>query len=634
MTTAASTLYKGIRTVPGFKHRELIFALTGGLFLVLGLLTEPGPLSVLFYVLSYVTGGYFKTKEGILDLIHDHSLNVEILMILAALGAAVIGFWSEGAILIFIFAMSGALETYTIQKSEKDLSTLVELAPMEAVRLNSRGEGITVKVESLRPGDTILVKNGERVPADGIVLTGSSAVDEAPITGESVPVEKLKGDGVYAGTMNGAGSLTVEVTKENKDSLFQKMVQLVEQAKTSRPPSQQLIERIEGPYVITVLVVVTLMLIVPPLLFAAPFEATFYRAMVLLVVASPCAVVASVMPALLSAISTGARHGILSKGGIPLEQLTRIHAVAVDKTGTLTQGEPRVVKSFLEPQSVEEQNLLAVIAGVEAQSSHPLARAVVKHAAKVTPEQTPIDQVTDHTGHGVEAAVGGDRWLIGNEALTAHGIWSEEARKAHAEWTKTGHTVIFIMKNDSPQALLGLKDEIRPEAKKFISELKRHNVHTVMITGDNEQTAEAISREIGLDSWISKCLPERKVTEIEKLQKEYGSVLMIGDGVNDAPAMARADIGIAMGSGTDVAIETADLVLMRSELSKIRLAFRLSHRLKKVVTQNLIFSIAVIITLITANFLPQVHLSLPLGVIGHEGSTILVILNGLRMLRA
>ncbi|WP_147802709.1 heavy metal translocating P-type ATPase [Alkalicoccus halolimnae] len=632
--TSVSSLYRSINSSITIKNRELFAALTGGFFLAAGLITDPGTLSVLFYVLSYITGGYYKTKEGLLDMIHNRSLNVEILMLLAAVGAASIGFWSEGAILIFIFAMSGALETYTIQKSEKDLSNLVKLAPMEAERITVDGNTVTVSVESLRPGDTILVKNGERIPADGKVMTGNSAIDESAITGEPVPVEKQQGDAVYTGTMNGTGSLTVEVTKENKDSLFQKMIQLVEEARLSRPPSQQLIERIEGPYVITVLIAVTLMMAVPPLAFNSPVQETFYRAMVLLVVASPCAVVASVMPALLSAVSTGARHGILSKGGIPIEQLGRMKAIAVDKTGTLTKGEPAVTDTFLEKEAENNIHLFEVLAGVEAQSSHPLAEAVVRYAASLSPNRVIVDSVTDHTGHGVEAIIGTERWLIGNEALTAHGSWSEEARATHLAWTKSGHTVIFVMKDDIPQALIALKDEIRPEAVQFIQELKRHNVHTVMITGDNEQTARAIAEETGLDAWISKCLPAKKVEEIDKLREEYGMVVMVGDGVNDAPAMAKADIGIAMGSGTDVAIDTADLVLMKSELSKIRLAFRLSKRLKRIVTQNLIFSVAVILMLITANFLPQLHLTLPLGVIGHEGSTILVILNGLRMLKA
>ncbi|SDO53348.1 heavy metal translocating P-type ATPase [Alkalicoccus daliensis] len=632
MNIADSAVYTETKLPVVWKHRELFFALGGGLFLLLGIFTASPAAALFFYLLSYVCGGYFKTKEGLEDLITDRKLNVEILMILAALGAASIGYWNEGAILIFIFAMSGALETYTLQKSEKDLAALVKLAPMEALRIDDRGQQIIVPVESLRPGDLIMVRNGERLPADGIVQNGISAVDEAAITGESVPVEKLPGDTVYNGTMNGSGTLTLKVTKENKDSLFQKMIQLVEEAQTSRPPSQKLIERIEGPYVITVLAVVFLMLTVPTLLFAAPFQETFYRAMVLLVVASPCAVVASIMPALLSAISTGARHGILTKGGLPLESLIKVKVVAVDKTGTLTKGEPAVTHIHMEPGAETQTALLEIVAGIEEQSSHPLAKAVTQYAEKYIHKKASIDTVKDITGFGVQASAGSDTWLVGNESLVSAGPWSRKAAQLHQQWMKDGHTVVFVMKNNTPQAIFALKDEVRKEAVKLVTELKRRGIHPVMITGDNEATAKAIAAETGIEEWISRCLPEQKVKEIEKLRSSFGAAAMIGDGINDAPAMAKADIGIAMGSGTDVAIDTADMVLMKSELSKIRLAFQLSYRLKRIIMQNLIFSIAVIALLITANFAQ--HLTLPLGVIGHEGSTILVILNGLRLLRS
>lgn len=629
--TEAAAYDKELKLRRAWKHKELIFALTGGLFLLLATFASAPAAALTFYVLSYAAGGYFKAKEGLEDILRDRSLNVELLMILAALGAASIGYWSEGAILIFIFAMSGALETYTMQKSEKDLSSLVKLAPMEALRIDEKGRTFLVEVEALRTGDVVMVKNGERIPADGIVQTGSSAVDEAALTGEAEPVKKQSGDDVFNGTMNGSGTLTIEVTKENKDSLFQKMIQLVEEAKTSRPPTQQFIERIEGPYVIIVLAAVIVMMTIPPLILNTPFQDTFYRAMVLLVVASPCAVVASVMPALLSAISTGARHGVLTKGGIPIEQLTKVKVVAVDKTGTLTKGEPSVTDLYVEPEAASRTHLLEVLSSMERQSSHPLAKAVVHYAEQFSTSLLPVQSVQDITGFGMKASLYEDVWYAGNKALVSSGNWSKEAEQVHQQWMKSGHTVIFLMKNNQPQAMLAVKDEVRPEAKKLVAELKRKQIHTVMITGDNEETAKAIAKETGIEEWTSRCLPEQKVKEIEKLRERFGSIAMVGDGINDAPAMAKADVSIAMGSGTDVAMDTADMVLMKSELTKIRLAFRLSDRLKRIVMQNLIFSVAVILTLITANFAQQ--LSLPLGVIGHEGSTILVILNGLRLLR-
>ncbi|NJP37349.1 heavy metal translocating P-type ATPase [Alkalicoccus luteus] len=629
MTVSSTALNQPFRRPRLLAHKELVFAIAGGLFFLAGLAAGPVELAVFFYILSYGVGGYFKAREGLTDLIHDRSLNVEILMILAALGAASIGYWSEGAILIFIFAMSGALETYTLQKSEKDLSELVKLAPEQAV-LVTNGKTVTVPVDSLRRGDVVLVRNGERIPADGIVRRGASAVDESAITGEPVPVEKLDGSDVFNGTMNGSGTLEVEVTRENKDSLFQKMIALVDEAKTSRPPAQRFIERIEGPYVITVLIATALLIALPPLLWQAPFEATFYRAMVMLVVASPCAVVASIMPALLSAISTGARFGLLTKGGIPLEQLVKTNVIAVDKTGTLTKGSPRVTNVYALNGS--EEQALAAVAGTEAESSHPLARAVTSYASRKGIQLRSPLTTTSHTGKGIEAAFEDGIWQIGNETWARADSWPEEARRQHRAWTSTGHTVIFALQDNTPRLMIALKDEVRPEAAAFVKEMTKYGIETVMITGDNEETAKAIASETGIRSWVSRCMPEQKVTEIERLRREKGAVVMIGDGVNDAPAMAKADIGIAMGSGTDVAVDTADMVLMKSDLSKIMLAVRLSSRLRRIVIQNLVFSSAVILFLLTANFAQS--LTLPLGVIGHEGSTILVILNGLRLLRA
>ncbi|PYZ91586.1 cadmium-translocating P-type ATPase [Salipaludibacillus keqinensis] len=624
-------------------HRQLIMALAGGGFLIAGYLTERGDgptvalLAMIFYVLSYGVGGFYKAKEGLVDFIQDRSLNVEVLMILAAIGAASIGYWNEGAILIFIFSLSGAMETYTWQKSEKDLSALVKLAPLEASRLIRDEEIQTVSVDDLRIGDHILIRNGERVPADGIVIRGETSIDESTITGESIPVHKSMKDEVFNGTMNGRGSIIVEVTKENANSLFQKMIRLVEQAKSSRPPAQQFIEKVEGPYVITVLMVVALMLTVPPFLFGAPFQETFYRAMVLLVVASPCAVVASVMPALLSAISNGARRGVLMKGGTYLEQLSKTQAIAFDKTGTITKGNPGVTDVYVVEETKKEEVLNCAVS-IERQSNHPLAKAIVHYGKKQGLKGSElIKSSEDITGYGVKAVIGEDRWIIGNWNMMIQQVDSEvspfyssidEQRKA---WQSQGKTVVYIAKNDEIVAMVGIKDDIRPEAKELITDLHKLGIKTIMITGDHEMTAASIAAEAGLDDWVSHCLPEKKVEEIDRLKEKYGSVVMVGDGVNDAPAMAKADIGIAMGSGTDVAIDTADMVLMKSDLEKISSTFQLSGRLNRVVKQNLVFSVSVILLLIAANFAQQ--LSLPLGVIGHEGSTILVILNGLRLLR-
>ncbi|MGM8216013.1 heavy metal translocating P-type ATPase [Bacillaceae bacterium W0354] len=617
-------------------HREVVFAILGGAFLLIAYLTESLEnelLTAILYIAAYVIGGYYKAKEGLLDTIKNRSLNVEILMILAALGAASIGYWHEGAILIFIFSLSGALETYANQKSERDLSKLIQLAPDEANKLIDDQTIVTVPLDELNIGDKVLVRNGERVSVDGVIISGHSAIDESTITGESIPVDKQAGDDVFNGTINGSGSLVVKVTKRNKDSLFQKMIRLVEEAKGNRPPSQQIIEKIEGPYVITVLVVVGLMLLIPPLI-GFDFEETFYRAMVLLVVASPCAVVASIMPAVLSAISTSARKGVLTKGGTYLEQLSKMNAIAFDKTGTITKGEPSVTDFYVIPE-YDKEFVLNHLVAIENQSSHPLARAIVTFGLSKKTEHLDVDSTEDLTGFGVKATINSQDWYVGNEKLmnrmNQDALFSPELTEKKKKLQAEGKTVMFIGYNHVVVGVIAVKDQIRPEAKQLIDALNKKGIKTIMITGDNENTAQTISNEAGLKEWVSECFPEQKVKEIEKLKKKYGTVAMVGDGVNDAPAMAKADIGIAMGSGTDVAIETSDLVLMNSQLENISASFNLSEKLNRIIKQNLVFSIAVILSLIAANFLQS--LTLTLGVIGHEGSTILVILNGLRLLK-
>lgn len=619
-------------------HRQLLLALAGGVFLLAGFLAEfvDGPSSalvaLLFYLLSYLFGGFFKAKEGLEDLMKNRSLNVEFLMILAALGAASIGYWNEGAVLIFIFSLSGAMETYTWQKSEKDLSALVKMAPMEANRLTDTEELELVAVDDLSIGDRIMIRSGELVSADGIVIRGNTSIDESTITGESVAVNKGVNDHVFNGTMNERGSIVVEVTQENANSLFQKMIRLVEQAKSNRPPTQQFIEKVEGPYVSTVLALVAFMLVVPTFLFDAPFQDTFYRAMVLLVVASPCAVVASVMPALLAAISNGARRGVLMKGGTYLEQLSKAKAIAFDKTGTITKGEPTVTDFYVFNET-DRQRVLNCAVSIETQSNHPLAKAIVGFGETENVSGNEMIQSSeDITGYGVKALINEETWMIGNLEMMRQ--YEQNSAIDHAledSWQSQGKTVVYIAQNNDVIAMLAIKDEVRIEAKQLIANLDKQGIKTIMITGDHEATAKSIAEETGLDEWVSHCLPEQKVIEIDRLREKYGSVVMVGDGVNDAPAMAKADIGIAMGSGTDVAIDTADIVLMMSELEKINSSFKLSRRLNRIVKQNLVFSISVILLLIVANFAGE--LSLPLGVIGHEGSTILVILNGLRLLK-
>ena len=614
------------------EHIELIAALMAGLFILLAWRLDTSgqtTASILLYITAFCVGGFAKAKEGIEETIAEKKLNVELLMVLAAIGSATIGYWSEGAILIFIFALSGALETYAMNKSHREISALMNLQPEEAWLVRGGFEPMKVAVSTLKIGDHLLIKPGERVPADGIIFKGQSSIDEAAISGEPLPVAKREGDEVFAGTVNLNGAVTMEMTKPNSETLFQKIITLVQSAQSEKSPSQQFIEKFEGTYVKFVLLAVALMMFLPHFLLGWDWTTTFYRAMVLLVVASPCALVASIMPATLAAISNGAKNGILFKGGLHLENLSVLQALAVDKTGTLTQGKP-VVTDFIVRDGLEKQQTIALLAGIEAQSNHPLAQAITMYAKAEGITQFPQASIEDIPGWGMKGFVDGVEYLVGKPDFVGEDEANAFADGAAATLASQGKTVIFIRDHAGIIALAALKDTVRTEAKKAIALLKELHIDVVMLTGDNEKTAKVIASEAGVTEYVAECLPETKVTEMKRLLGQYNYVGMVGDGINDAPALATATTGIAMGEGTDVALETADVVLMKSDLSKIAYAIRLSRKMQRIVKQNIVFSIGVVALLVASNFLQVVDLTL--GVIGHEGSTILVILNSLRML--
>lgn len=614
-------------------HLELFAALFSGLLIVLGwALSKNGmeSTSIVIYLASFLIGGYAKAKEGIEDTIADRELNVEMLMIFAAIGSAVIGYWTEGAILIFIFALSGALETYTMNKSHKEISALMDLQPEEALRITN-GYEETVSVSQLHVGDLILVKPGERVPSDGKITDGRTNIDEAAITGESIPVSKSLDDEVFAGTVNLRGTITVEITKPASETLFQKIITLVQSAQSEKSPSQLFIERFEGTYVKVVLTVVGLMMFVPHFILGWSWTETFYRAMILLVVASPCALVASIMPATLSAISNGARHGILFKGGIHLENLGNLQAIALDKTGTLTKGKPQVTDVIIR-EDLNEDDFLFHIASVENYSNHPLATSIVRYAkTKLQRDIIKPDNMEDISGNGVQAYINGVLWKVGKADFVGRSEAERFQNGIALKLAEQGKTIVYAKDDQGIAGILTLKDVVREETIIAIEALKKEGIHTVMLTGDGEKTAKAIASESHIDAYIAECLPETKVTEVKRLKEHFGTVAMVGDGINDAPALATASVGIAMGEGTDVALETADVVLMKNDLPRIAEAVKLSKKMNRIIKQNVIFSISVIMILIASNFLQ--FLDLPYGVIGHEGSTILVILNSLRLLR-
>ncbi|MGN7285456.1 heavy metal translocating P-type ATPase [Shouchella rhizosphaerae] len=613
-------------------HAELLAALVSGVLIVVGWLLDSYGLAaaaIPVYCGAFMIGGYAKAREGIEETFKHKQLNVEMLMVFAAVGAAIIGYWAEGAILIFIFALSGALETYTMDKSHKEISALMKLQPEEAVLLES-GQETIVPAAKLRIGDSILIRPGERVPADGNIIEGMTALNEAAITGEAIPVTKAVGQEVFAGTLNVQGSVVVMITKPMEETMVQKIIRMVQTAKEEKSPSQLFIERFEGLYVKVVLIAVALVALLPPLLFDWTWLNAWYRAMILLVVASPCALVASIMPAVLSAISANAKRGILFKGGVHVEHAGKIKAIAFDKTGTLTKGKPEVC-DFILREGANKDDVLLHAASIEHHSTHPLAEAIVAYAKEKgsTRLLNPI-QVQDTPGAGVKGRFDDGEWRVGQAAFVgeqeAEHFQNGVAKKLAAE----GKTVVFIQDTNGIVGVLALRDEIRPETLAAMKALQKQGIQLVMLTGDGEETAQAIAEQSGVDRYVSRCMPDKKAEEIKRIRQEIGTVAMVGDGINDAPALAAADLGVAMGGGSDVALETADMVLMKNELPNIADAIKRSKKMNRIVKQNIVFSIAVVLLLVLSNFM-QV-LDLPLGVIGHEGSTILVILNGLRLL--
>lgn len=628
---AGSEARTGRRAGLWSRYGEGLAALASGLILAIAYMLEDTSYSwaVALYVTAFLVGGFVKAKEGIITLVQERDLDVNLLMIVAAIGAASIGYWTEGAVLIFIFSLSGALETYTMDRSSRDISSLMDQKP-ETGTLVAGGVERIVPIEELKAGDLVLVKPGERIPSDGIVTDGASDVNQASITGESIPIDKGPGDTVYAGTLNGAGALYVQVSQTSESTMFAKIIRLVQEAQSEKPASQRFMERFERIYARAILLISLLLIVVPPLALQITWEQAFYKAMVFLVVASPCALVASIMPAMLSAISSGARKGVLFKGGAHLENLANVKAIAFDKTGTLTQGKP-VVTDIVAFGDYSEDEALAIAASLESLSGHPLAKAIVLAAQERGLSLEKPSEFSSLTGRGLQARLGEKLWTIGKAAMLGESDRQDRLAETIERLEGEGKTVSVLMNEQGAAAVFALRDQIRPEAKRAIARLKKLGIEVAMLTGDQARTARSIAEELGVDRVYADLLPEDKVERIKELKRDCGSVAMVGDGVNDAPALATASVGIAMGAaGSDAALETADLVLMNDDVGRIADAIALGKRTRTIIRQNMAFALTVIVVLIAANFVQGI--ALPLGVVGHEGSTILVILNGLRLL--
>ena len=625
---------------PGLLRREVVepilvlvtlLALIGGV--AIRSLGAPDWLITGLAVLAYAAGGYYGLLEGLRDL-RNFQINVDLLMVLAAGGAALIGSWPEGATLLFLFSLSNLLQNYAMDRSRKAIQKLLDLRP-ETALVRRDGQEVEVPVEDLLVNEIVIVRPGERIAVDGEVVEGESSVDQASITGESIPVEKRPGDIVFAGTVNQHGVLEIRMTKPASESTLSKIIQMVEEAQARRAPTQRFIDTFEQYYAVGVIAAVALFIAIPVLLLGQPFKPTFYRAMVLLVVASPCALVISTPASILSAIANAARQGILFKGGAYLENLATIKVIAFDKTGTLTYGRPTVT-DVVAMNGYSEDELLALTAAVEARSEHPIAQAIVAAAEERGLELVPVNEFQAHPGMGISAEVNGMHVVIGSPRLMKENGFQprpeviEELNRLEGE----GKTVLLVH-NEHCMGAIAVADRVRPEARETVQTLRKAGIeHIVMLTGDNERVARAIASEVGLDEYYAALMPDDKVKVVRQLEEKHGLVAMVGDGVNDAPALATASIGIAMGAaGTDVALETADVVLMADDLTRLPYAIRLSKRARRIVWQNIAFSIGVIVLLISGTLgLFGNTLPLPLGVVGHEGSTVIVVFNGLRLL--
>jgi Cd2+/Zn2+-exporting ATPase len=633
-------------TLPGVPRpwrnpKVITSAVSGALLLIGWMLSRTGAtdgLTTTLFIASLLIGGYYFGREALEELFGEGEVGIELLMTVAAVVATAMGEPFEGAMLAFLYSMSEAAEGYTGEKTRAAVKALMDLAPKTA-RVRRDGGETEIPVEEVRAGDVFIVLPGQSMPTDGEVVLGQSSVDQAPVTGESVPVEKRVGDTVFAGTINGEGSLEVRATKAFAENTIARIIHMVEEAQERKGNSERFIERFGKRYSPAVLGVGILMAILPPLLGDASWREWITRATVFIVAAAPCALVISIPITLVAALGTAARHGVLIKGGVFVEELAKVRVVALDKTGTITHGAPEVTDVLtLSGASLTPDRVLAIAAGIESRSQHPLARAVLRHAESrgLTPEA--ITDFRSLTGAGAAARLeGGTRGevFIGSPTLFERelGVSLGEASSDVARLQGDGKTVIVVGDGSAAWALLAIRDNVRPSAVAALRALRDAGVRSVvMLTGDNERTAKAIAHEVGIDEVYADLKPEDKARIVRDLTARDGHVAMVGDGVNDAPALAEATVGVAMGAaGTDVALETADVALMADDLEKLVYALQLAQRNEHVVRQNLALSVIVITVLVSGAVLGQ--LTLPVAVVAHEVSEFVVIASGLRMLR-
>lgn len=613
------------------RYREIILSLTAGLSLLLAWLLETlsiaAPITVALIAIAFISGGIYAARDAIQTLM-QRRFDIEVLMVVAALGAGLLGAWNEGALLLFLFSLGHALEHFAMDKARRSIKALAELAPKTAwVKRDDSSQ--EVRISDLQRDDIVIVRPGQRLPTDGDIVEGHSVIDQAPITGESIPVEKQVGDNVFSGTVNGEGILHIKVTKLAQESTLSRMVKLVEEADTQKSPTQRFTQRFQQIYVPLVLVAVVLLIILPPL-FGADWQTTLYRALTVLVAASPCALAIGTPAAILSGVGRAAHFGVLIKGGMHLENLGLTRAMAFDKTGTITKGEPEVqqVLTFTE---VNQEEVLRLTAIIEQYSQHPLAQAIVTAAKKNTQLLPEAKNIQSVTGKGIYGQWNNQTIKVGNPKF--FDALPSTVTKAVEQLRQHGQTVILVQQQQQFLAAIGVADTVRTEAKETLAKLKAIGIDkTIMLTGDHRMTAQAIADQVGLNEVRAELLPEDKLSVMTDLDQEYQCVAMVGDGVNDAPAMARATVGIAMGgAGTDIALEACDVALMKDDLSQLPTAMALSRVSRRIILQNLWISLGVVAVLVLSALIGITGIGLAVTI--HEGSSLVVVANGLRLLR-
>lgn len=613
-----------------------ITTILSGFFILLGAITNiylgEKNLGNVFFILAIIVGSYEISKRGIASL-KVKNLDMNVLMLIAIFGATLIGEFSEGALVVFLFSIGNSLQSFTMSKTKKSISSLIELAPNEALLKTSSGSK-TVPVETLKVDDIILIKPGTRIAIDGRVIDGHSMVNQAAITGESIPVEKNIGDGVYAGTINGHGFLEIQVTKVFKDTKLSNIIRLIQEAQSKKAPIQQTVDKFANYYTPFVVILAVLIATIPPVLFVQPFEIWFWKALILLVISCPCALVISTPVAIVSAIGNASKEGILVKGGVYIEEIGRVDVIALDKTGTLTKGNPVVT----DIQVIDDTNCpdpLKIAGVLENSSEHPIAKAIIAEANKKGYSLNfKVKNFKAIIGKGVEGVIEDTHYYLGNMRLFEEiGINIDKIRDVNNDNQKRSVSKIILGTKEKIISVFTLSDDLRSDSKEAIRCLNRMDIEkVVMLTGDNEGTANSIATKLELEDFRSNLLPEDKLTIVDEYIDKGKRVAMVGDGINDGPALAKANVGIAMGAiGTDSALETADIVLMGDELMKIPYIIDLSKKTIRIIKQNIVFAISLKAIFMTLAVLGLANMWM--AIVADTGAAIIVILNGMRLLK-